>query len=69
LRFALDAMEQASALDLRAKDVAIKTVEAELDGGHGVFAGKHPYKAMLRFSADAARCVDGSYLPTLSTQA
>jgi predicted DNA-binding transcriptional regulator YafY len=80
LRFALDAMEQASALDLRAKDVAIKTVEAELDGGYGVFAGKHPYTATLRFSADAAQWVareewhplqkgvwgdDGSYLLTL----
>jgi len=80
LRFAMDAIEEAKALDQRAKDVALKTVEAELDGGYGVFAGKHPHVATLRFSADAAQWVareewhplqkgqwgdDGSYLLTL----
>lgn len=80
LRFAMDAIEEAKALDQRAKDVALKTVEAELDGGYGVFAGKHPHVATLRFSADAAQwvareewhplqkgvwCDDGSYLLTL----
>ena len=80
LRFAMDAIEEAKVLDQRARDVALKTVETELDGGYGVFAGKHPHVATLRFSADAAQWVareewhprqkgrwgdDGSYLLTL----
>jgi predicted DNA-binding transcriptional regulator YafY len=80
LRFAMDAIEEAKSLDHRAKDLALKTVEAELDGGYGVFAGKHPHLATLRFSAEAAQWVsreawhplqqgqwspDGSYLLTL----
>jgi predicted DNA-binding transcriptional regulator YafY len=80
LRFAMDAIEEAKALDHRAKDLALKTVEAELDGGYGVFAGKRPHLATLRFSAEAAQWVsreewhplqqgrwsaDGSYLLTL----
>jgi predicted DNA-binding transcriptional regulator YafY len=80
LRFSMDAIEQASALEQRAKDVSLKTVEAELDGGYGAFAGKAAHQATLQFSADAAQWVsreewhpdqqavwapDGSYLLTL----
>ena len=56
-RFALDAIEQAELTDQRAKDVAMKTVEAELDGGYGIFSGKAVQWVTLRFSAEAARWV------------
>ncbi|WP_284614460.1 helix-turn-helix transcriptional regulator [Aquabacterium humicola] len=54
LRFALDAMQQARVLDARAKDVAMKQVEAEMDAGYGVFAGGTAQWATLRFSPQAA---------------
>jgi predicted DNA-binding transcriptional regulator YafY len=57
LRFALDAIERADSLDAKAKDVALKTVEAELDGGYGIFAGGDPQWATLVFSSSAAQWV------------
>ena len=39
LRFALDAIEHATAIDTRAKDVPLKQVEAEMDAGYGIYAG------------------------------
>lgn len=57
LRFALDAVERADSLDTKAKDVALKTVEAELDGGYGIFAGGDPQWATLVFSPNAAQWV------------
>jgi len=57
LRFALDAVQQAQVLDLRAKDIALKKVEAALDAGYGIFAGSKPQWATLVFSATAARWV------------
>jgi predicted DNA-binding transcriptional regulator YafY len=56
-RFALDAVDSAEVLDQKAKDVSIKTVEAELDGGYGIFAGSKPQWATLVFSASAAQWV------------
>lgn len=56
-RFALDAVRSARALDARAKDVAMKTVEAELDGGYGIFTGKALQWATLLFDRDAAQWV------------
>ena len=56
-RFALDAFEDASVLDKKAKEVAAKTVEAELDGGYGIFGGSNPRSATLVFSAEAAQWV------------
>lgn len=58
-RFALDAVRSAKALDQRAKDVAMKIVEAELDGGYGIFGGKAGAVqwATLLFDADAAQWV------------
>ena len=56
-RFALDAVESADVLDREAKDVAVKTVEAELDGGYGIFAGSTPQWATLVFSSSAAQWV------------
>ena len=56
-RFALDAVRDAAALPQRAKDVALATVKAELDGGYGVFAGRRLKWALLRFSPEAAQWV------------
>lgn len=54
LRFALDAIQQASVLQTRAKDVAMKQVEAEMDAGYGIYAGGTRQWATLRFSPQAA---------------
>lgn len=56
-RFALDAVRAVKVTDQRAKDVALKTVEAELDGGYGIFSGKSVQYASLRFQPDAAQWV------------
>jgi predicted DNA-binding transcriptional regulator YafY len=56
-RFALDAVRDAKLLEHRAKEVAVSTVRAELDGGYGVFAGKKLQWATLLFSAEAAAWV------------
>jgi len=58
-RFSLDAIRGGAMLEHRARDVAIKTVEAELDGGYGIFAGaKHKAQwATLRFAPEAAQWV------------
>jgi len=54
LRFALDAVQEASLLETRAKDVATRQVEAEMDAGYGIFAGGTRQLAVLRFSPQAA---------------
>ena len=58
-RFALDAIEQARVLEQRAKEVATKLIEAELDGGYGIYAGGHGGKerrwATLHFDRTAAQ--------------
>ena len=54
LRFALDAVQEARVLDSRAKDVAMRQVQAEMDTGYGIFAGGTRREAVLRFSAQAA---------------
>lgn len=56
-RFALDAVEAAELLDEKAKTVAAKQLEAELDQGYGIFAGASPQLATLLFSAEAAQWV------------
>ena len=56
-RFALDAIRSASLLDLRAKDVALKAIEAQLDAGYGVFSGAKVQWATLRFAPEAAQWV------------
>ena len=56
-RFALDAVRAAKVLDQRAKDVAMKTVQSELDGGYGIFSGKALQQARLRFNPEAAQWV------------
>ena len=56
-RFALDAIRSATLLDQRAKDVPIKTIEAALDAGYGVFSGARLQWATLRFTSEAAQWV------------
>lgn len=56
-RFALDAIEQATALETKAKDVALKQVEAEMDGGYGIYAGSRRRWATLLFQPQAAQWV------------
>ena len=56
-RFALDAIEQAQLVDERAKEVAMKTVEAEFDAGYGIFGGKLAGTATLVFDAEPAQWV------------
>ncbi len=54
LRFSVDAVQQAQVLDQRAKDLAMRQVEAEMDAGYGIYAGSSPLLARLLFSAQAA---------------
>lgn len=58
-RFALDAIEQAQRLELRAKTVPLATIESELDGGYGIFGGKALRWATLVFDAGPAQWVAG----------
>jgi len=57
LRFALDAIEHATALDVKAKEVPLKQVEAEMDGGYGIYAGAKRHVATLIFQPQAAQWV------------
>jgi predicted DNA-binding transcriptional regulator YafY len=52
LRFALDAVETAQSLDIKAREIAIRMVESELDAGYGIFAGRKAHWAHLRFSPE-----------------
>jgi predicted DNA-binding transcriptional regulator YafY len=57
LRFALDAVQAASALEVRAKDVPAKQLAADMDRGYGIYAGARPEWVTLAFSAQAAQWV------------
>ncbi len=54
LRFALDAIEDAQALDTKAKEVALRQVETQMDAGYGIYAGGRRRWATLLFDARAA---------------
>lgn len=54
LRFALDAVQEARLCEQRAKDVAMRQVQAEMDTGYGIYAGGSRQVAVLLFSAQAA---------------
>ena len=58
-RFALDAVLEARPLEARTKIVALKGLEAELDGGYGIYsgAGRRLKWATLVFTAEAAQWV------------
>lgn len=57
LRFALDAVQGAELLDAKAKAVALRQVEAEMDRGYGIYAGAKPHWATLRFAPPASAWV------------
>lgn len=57
LRFALDAIEQATALDTKARDVPLKQVEADMDGGYGIYAGARRQWARLNVTPQAAQWI------------
>jgi predicted DNA-binding transcriptional regulator YafY len=56
-RFSLDAIEHAEVVPHRAKDVALKAIEAEFDRGYGAFSGNELQWATIVFDADAAQWV------------
>ena len=55
LRFALDAIEQATLLEARARELPQRQLRAEMDAGYGIFAGGTPTWATLRFTPQAAK--------------
>lgn len=57
LRFALDAIEGAHALETRAKDVALRQVEADMDGGYGIYAGAKRHWARMAVTSQAAQWI------------
>jgi len=56
-RFAVDAMRSATLTDVKARDVPLRRVETELDGGYGIFSGSKVSWATLQFDAEAAQWV------------
>lgn len=58
-RFALDAIREAKLEDTKARHVAVKELEAELDAGYGIYSGASAKLrwATLVFNADAAQWV------------
>jgi predicted DNA-binding transcriptional regulator YafY len=55
--FAMDAIEDARLLDVRARHVAPATLDQTLGEGYGIYRGRTRDWAVLHFSADAARWV------------
>ncbi len=55
--FAVDAIAAVQLLPVKARNVAEKTLDAELASGYGIFAGRRTRKAVLRFTAERARWV------------
>ena len=56
-RFSLDAIEYAELLETKAKDIAAKTLESEMDAGYGIYAGAKRQWATLSFDAKSAQWV------------
>jgi predicted DNA-binding transcriptional regulator YafY len=57
-RFALDAIQEAKPLDARARSVAVKDLESQLDAGYGIYGGGAKLQwATLVFEPDAAQWV------------
>ncbi len=55
--FGVDAIREVESLNRKARDVAERTLDAELGAGYGIFAGKKTRKAVLRFTPERARWV------------
>ena len=54
-RFALDAIEQASVLQAKARELPMKQVQAAMDAGYGIYAGGTQQWAVLLFDEQAAQ--------------
>ncbi len=54
-RFALDAMQDAQLLPQACKNLALRTVQAQMDAGYGIYAGATSQWAALLFNAQAAQ--------------
>lgn len=57
LRFAMDAIEDANPLALRAKEIPLAQVHSEMDGGYGIYAGAKHQWATLVVQAQAAQWI------------
>ncbi len=57
LRFALDAIEGAETLEAKAREIPLRQVQAEMDGGYGIYAGGDRQWATLVFEPHAAQWV------------
>lgn len=55
--FAMDAIEEARLVDRHALDVSMARIDRELGSAYGIYRGRARHRAVLRFSADAARWV------------
>ncbi len=55
--FSLDRIHSVRAVDLRARIVAARTLDAHLATAYGIFSGKPKYTAVLQFTAARARWV------------
>jgi len=55
--FAVDAIEQAEALDSPVREIGDRELEAHFAGGYGIFTGEPTAVARLRFSPERARWV------------
>ena len=53
----MDAIRQAAILNIKARNVPDKTLDAELGSGYGIFAGRKTQTAVLRFTPERARWV------------
>ncbi len=56
-RFALDAIQDATVLDDKAREVPLRQVQQEMDGGYGIYAGSRPAWVTLRFAPQVAQWV------------
>ncbi len=56
-RFALDAIETAALLDTPSRELPMKTVQAEMDAGYGIYAGSRRRWAVLHFEPQAAQWI------------
>jgi predicted DNA-binding transcriptional regulator YafY len=54
-RFALDAIEQATVLEVKARELPMKQVQAAMDAGYGIYAGGTQQWAVLLFDVQAAQ--------------
>ena len=54
-RFALDAMQDAQLVPQACKDLPLRSVQAQMDAGYGIYAGATSQWAVLLFNAQAAQ--------------